>query len=1101
MAITAGSPQTATILVTDLVGSTELRVQVGEERAEVLRRLHDRLIAAEINARNGTVVKGLGDGALAMFNGAADAVAAAVAIQQSLALHNRRTREAPLAVRIGISAGDVTIEEGDCFGTPVVEASRLCAHATGGRILVAELIRLLARGRGDHEFNAIGDVELKGLPEPVAVAEVLWDAHAASIVPLPAALAVTSWYPFAGRSREVETLALRWKEAAAEGLRFVALSGEPGMGKTRMSTELARRVHGEGATVLYGRCDEELDTPYRPFVEALRHLVSHASDAVLSAHVAAVGAVLSTVVPELCRRIDCDAAGEAGDSDRTRLFQAVLDLLSRAAEEAPVLLVLDDLHWADRSSLLLLRHLIVEGGELPTLVVGTYRDTDLARTHPLAAALADLRRNPVVERVALEGLGVDDVASFLTAAAGTGEVDAPGVARLAELLFAETEGNPFFLSEVLSHLMESRAIYQENGRWVGDRALIARLGVPEGVREVLGRRLSALSDAANEALTVAAVIGQEFSVPVLAEVLGVDSDTLVERLDEAVDRRLIGEAPQSFDTFRFAHALVRQTLSEELTTSRRVRLHRKIGVALEGSGGTVEQLAHHFGEAAVMGEEDRALGYAKAAGDAAVAGFAFEQAAAWYRRALEMDEALDADLARRCELLLALGTAVNLSGEVSAARPVFVEALELAERGRLPDHAARAAIAYGGAAGVWVDSTDTTALRLIDSALAIQPDSDEATKARLLLRRSHWLMITPGAAPERKRIIGEAVALSRSSGDPTLRAEALSAMAEALRGVDAAKQLEVGDEMVALAEATASPELLAQGSLIRAAGLMRANRLDELEECVRLMSEFADSSRSKIWRWTAASIGANVAIIRGDFDRAEELIIAERGHAQPLAETALIIAWVHEILIGQKVGDTARVAAAYAEELKTPLMSKMWLDAPVALLRGDVDAAASSIYEWMERLNADAVADEFRVNLVAHLARFSLACGLTDCCERLYDEILPLAGSWLTNAPMIVADHADLLLGRLAAFLGRGDDAIRHLRAALAAFEASRAQPYLASAAAELAAVVEDREEAAVLLARADAIADELRLTPVHERVDEVAAQLTLSRPPDPVAT
>ena len=1087
MALATGNPQTATIVVTDLVGSTELRVRVGEERAELLRRLHDRLIAAEITSRNGTVVKGLGDGVLAMFAGAADAVAAAVAIQQSMVMHNRRSREAHLSVRIGISAGDVTLEDGDCFGAPVVEASRLCARADGGQVLVADLIRLLARGRGDHDFNQLGDLELKGLPDPVATAEVVWDDAVSSAIPLPAPLSVGEWYPFAGRASEVEALGLRWKEAVAEGLRVVALSGEPGMGKTRMSTELARNVHAEGAVVLYGRCDEELDTPYRPFAEALRHLVAHVPDTLLNAHVAAVGSILSGIVPELCRRVDCENAAHA-DSDRNRLFNAVLDLLERAAEDAPVLLVLDDLHWADRSSLLLLRHLVSEGGELPLLVVGTYRDTDLSRTHPLAAALADLRRNPIVERISLEGLAVDEVASFLNAAAGSGEVDVPGLSRLAEILYTETEGNPFFLSEVLSHLLESGAIYQENGRWVGNRALIAQLGVPEGVREVLGRRLSALSDVANEALTVAAVIGHEFVLPVLADVIGVEADELVERLDEAVERRLIEEAPQSFDTFRFSHALVRQTLCEELTTSRRVRLHRKVAHALEARGGTVEQLAHHFGEAAVMGEEEKALDYARAAGDEAMERIAYEQAVGWYGKALEMDESLDPDPARRCALLLCFGKARNCAGETLEARESFIEAFDLAQATGDASAAATAACEYGGESAVWIDATDTTGRRLIDGALAMQPDGAvTATRLELLAAKSHWLTLVPGSSAERQALAQEAVAISEHLENPLHRMRALTAHAETMRG-----RVGVGPSLVAIGrelieKGSHSAPAAAYGRWILAGGQVVLNDLDGFAETIEAQRQEGEKARSWQWLWGSAAMASNLAIMRGEFDRVEELIERERQLASPLGETAVVIAYVHEIQTAEQLGDYERALALYERERQMPIMASAWLDIPIALLRGETDEARELIRRSWAALEV-VLPDEFRLNAIAHHARYAVRTGMEDLYEPTYERLLPAAGTWISISPEVHAAHCDQLLGELARAMGRDEDAERHLRAAVAAMDASGARPYLADALVDLARLLGRTDEAGTLLARADAIADELSLVPVQRRIEKTAA-------------
>ena len=372
------------------------------------------------------------------------------------------------------------------------------------------------------------------------------------------------------------------------------VSGEPGIGKTRLVSELAATVHAAGGTVVYGRSEEELDVPFRPWAEALQHLVTHLPADVLAAHLDDWGTSIGRLVPSAA---DPPASGSDPDSERLRLFGAVLDLLTRAGEESAVVVVLDDLHWADASSLLLLRHVVRHHGTARLLVVGTYRDTDLSRTHPLAAALADLRREAGVERLALGGLDRDEVETFLTLAGG-GDVDADDVAVLAGMVSVETEGNPFFIGEVLAHLVESGALVQHDGRWQGDQTLIEQIGLPEGIREVVGRRLADLPDSTNELLRMAAVVGPAFDAVVLASALDQEVDTVLAGIDEAVTRRLVVESDDALDRFRFAHALVRQTLLEEVTTSRRVRSHHRVALALEARHAPMADLAHHFGEAA-----------------------------------------------------------------------------------------------------------------------------------------------------------------------------------------------------------------------------------------------------------------------------------------------------------------------------------------------------------------------------------------------------------------------------------------------------------------------------------------------------------------------
>ncbi len=254
-----GGASTATIVFTDLVGSTALRGRLGEDAVEALRRRHDALVREAVETHRGRVVKGLGDGFMAEFSGAADALAAAVAVQRVLDRNNRRSDPGSrLEVRVGLAAGDVVVEDGDCFGTPVVEAARLCAAAPGGRIYASDVVRALAGSRGGHRFTSLGDLELKGLDGPVAAVEVDWAPETDHRPPIPPGLDVAGAFTFVGRSEEREVLTRAWKEALAGHRQVLLMGGEPGVGKTRLVAEMARTVHGEGAVVLYGRCDEEL---------------------------------------------------------------------------------------------------------------------------------------------------------------------------------------------------------------------------------------------------------------------------------------------------------------------------------------------------------------------------------------------------------------------------------------------------------------------------------------------------------------------------------------------------------------------------------------------------------------------------------------------------------------------------------------------------------------------------------------------------------------------------------------------------------------------------------------------------------------------------
>ncbi|MGH9009086.1 MAG: ATP-binding protein, partial [Acidimicrobiia bacterium] len=446
---------TATVLFTDLVGSTELRGRLGEEAAEDLRRKHDELLARAVEGHGGRVVKGLGDGIMAAFSGAADAVAAAVAIQQAVDRFNRSGKApVPLAVRVGLSAGDVTFEDDDVHGTPVVEASRLCGAAVGGEILASEIVRWLGGAQGAPSFIPVGSLELKGLATPVPTVRVEWEPVRASTIPMPALLTDVGRI-FVGRDAELERLQQLWKEATAGERRVALLAGEPGVGKTRLAAEVAIRVNDRGGAVLAGRCDEDLGVPYQPFVEALRHFVDHTPSQALEERLGRYGGELARLVPELSERVADLPAPLRSDpeTERYRLFDAVAAWLTAAAAEEPLVLVLDDLQWAAKPTLLLLRHIVRTSDVGRLLILGTYRDTELTHDHPLVELLADLRRDGTIERLPLSGLDDAGVAAFVEQAAGQA-LDEDGLA-LARAIYQETEGNPFFVREVLRHLAET----------------------------------------------------------------------------------------------------------------------------------------------------------------------------------------------------------------------------------------------------------------------------------------------------------------------------------------------------------------------------------------------------------------------------------------------------------------------------------------------------------------------------------------------------------------------------------------------------------------------------------------------------------------------
>ena len=783
-----------TILFTDLVGSTELASDLGDVAADDLRRQHFADLREAIAATGGTEVKTIGDAVMVSYKGAADALAGGVAMQRAVERRNRGLEERRLEMRVGVSAGDATFEDGDWFGTPVVEASRLCGAAAGGQILVSDLVRVLAGSRCEFTVDPLGTRELKGLPEPIAVCDVDWRVpRDATLVPLPTFVDTAPGFPFAGRSDAFETLLLAWKETLEGARRAVLVSGEPGIGKTRLVTELVRHAHDEGTTILWGRCDEELGAPFEPFAEALRHYAACVPAERLRAELGPLGGELTRMLPDLAARVPGLAEPVSGDpeTERHRLFEAVSDFLAEMSQTDPVILVLDDVHWADKPSLLLLRHLLRSGSPMRLLVLATYRDTDLDRTHPLAEVLADLRREPGVARLDLAGLDASEVTALMEATAGH-DLGEPGVG-LAQAVQQETQGNPFFVGEVLRHLAESGAIVQRDGRWTSDRTL-EDVGIPEGIREVVGRRLSRLSDAANRALAVAAVIGAQFDLGTIEAAGGPAGEELFDALDQAVQHAIVREVPGAVGRYTFAHALVRSALYEELTTNRRVRMHWQVGLALEAryaqrDDAHLDELAYHFAEGALAGDPLKAVDYGRRAGERAEAELAFESAAQHYERALGSFELVDApDAGARCDLQIVLATALYDAGDGNYREAVFSAAASARATGTASGWLGRRSCSHPAAARATPRSTPSwSSSSRRRSAWATMPRASGPAFLSGLAAELQW-----GRAGERRmRLAREALALARATGDPEVLSLVLTRSWAAHRRI-AAVQRRVG---------------------------------------------------------------------------------------------------------------------------------------------------------------------------------------------------------------------------------------------------------------------------------------------------------------------
>jgi predicted ATPase/class 3 adenylate cyclase len=872
--ITATRSATAIVLFTDVVGSTELRSRLGDDAADEVRRVHDQLLREAVSARGGVVVKGTGDGLMAVFDAATEAVAAGVAMQQATRRYAMQ-RGLDVEIRIGISAGDVSWEGNDCFGTPVVEAARLCDAAGSSTVLISEIVRLLAGSRGRHTYQSPRSLQLKGLADTVTAHEVAWQALSRPDLELPRALqAPAESVPFVGREHAHDALVAAWKEASSDRRRAVLVSGEPGIGKTRLVSELARRVHGDGATVLVGRCDEELGVPYQPFAEALAESVQAWPADQVRDHLGAHAADLVRLVPDLADLLPGLGEPLRGEpeTERYRLFEAFDLFLATTSGIAPVVLVLDDLHWAEQPTLLLLRHLARSTRAARVLIVGTYRDTDLGRSHPLAEMLADLRREPSVERLDLGGLDADEVAAFMRAAAGH-DLDEVGD-ELARRLHAETDGNPFFVGQVLRNLAESGALVQEGGRWVPADA-VTRL--PEGVREVIGRRLSRLPDATTDVLELAAVVGREFDDRVLIDAAEMDGDAVFDALERAEAAHLIEPVRGARARHAFVHALVRSTLNEELPTTRRLRLHRRVGEALEPRAhddSVLPDLARHFAEAAALGDEAKAARYGMLAARDAVRRLAYEEAARLCELAIGAlepgDRASDDVLA---DLLLELQQATAAAGHMDRTFAITERVVEVARRTGRPEVLAQAALSRNGWRRFWADAgvVDEELVVLLEEALTSLPADAHALRARCQARLAAELYFDVARSAEREQLITDAEALARSLGDRDVIIDVLTAAQWVRWRPGMAKErLAEALELEAIAEA-GSKELRAANMGWRLGIYLETFNREKFDATVAMYVAAAEELGQRMHQWWSHLGRGTQALLAGRFADAETI--------------------------------------------------------------------------------------------------------------------------------------------------------------------------------------------------------------------------------------
>ena len=878
---------------------------------------------------------------------------------------------------------------------------------------------------------------------------------------------------------------------------MVLLSGEPGIGKTRLAEEVAMRAAAAGADVLWGRCDETEGAPaFWPWIQVVRLLTARGDPAAVAAALGAGAGDVAQIVPEVKEVVPGLEPPAALDPDaaRFRLYDSVSRFLSRLARGRPVVLLLDDLHWADVPSLQLLCFLTRQLDDAPLLALATYRDADVGPGHPLRAVLAQLVREPRVRRIGLAGLCEQDVARFLADATG----DSPPDDVVAEL-HARTEGNPFFLGELVRLLESERDLRPA----AGAAAPAVLREVPAGIRDVILRRVAHLPPAATRLLTVAAVIGREFDLDVLAKVGETAEDEALDVVEAALATRIVVESADSVGRYRFSHALVRETLYGELSAIRRARLHGRVGLALEELGGVrraqLAELAHHFFVASSAGSHAaKAAEYAQRAAEAATAQLAYEEAVCQCQRAVEAHDAVPADDGRRhCELLLALGDARWRAGEVARARETFLEAAEQAGSFGNAELLARAVLGFGG--GLFRDWHATRGgaykgrlLSLLERALDGVGDGDSPLRVRLLGHLAEELLWT-GQDERRARLSREAVEMARRLGNPEALAAALCSRCLTVWSPDHLdERLAVCAEIVELAEAMGSRELALFGHHYLFVAQLETGDTDAAGATLDRFELLAEELRQPLYLWEARWLRALQALMHGRFADAERLAFEALDIGQRAQDPdALAVFGVQVGCVRLEQGRAAEmepsIRAFVAQYPETPT----WRAALCLLLaeRGDAPAALAEL--------DDLAVDDFAAfprnfAWLSALAMLSDACALLGDRARaavLHDQLLPFADRVILTSDRNCWGSTSHWLGVLETTMGRFDEATERLATAKARHERMGARPWVAHSAAEQARALlarraaGDAERAERLLDEAGTLAAELGMERLAARV------------------
>jgi DNA-binding SARP family transcriptional activator len=882
---------------------------------------------------------------------------------------------------------------------------------------------------------------------------------------------------FVGRRTELDVARAARRRAVAGGHLLLLVTGEPGIGKTRLTAEITRECDAAGDLVLHGRWDEEPLCPFQAFREALGRYALRAPGDVVRGDVGALAPVLARIVPEI---LESGAGPQPPrievEGDRYQVFDAVNRWVHAIAGRRRLVLVLDDMHWADRPSLLLLEYILRSSTQAPVLIVATYRQTDANVSGWFSESLAGIRRTTPVETIALSGLSPAETKELLEDAIGRALSDheAAGAANLQR----HTGGNPFFLQEVVRDLREAGGSLEA---WSAANA--EELLLPDRMRDVVRWRLRQVTATCMRVLSAASALGDEFDIATVGKAIDCDEETLLSALDEARLAGVVTESSRQFDTHCFTHAVVRQALYDDLGLSRRTRLHRQLGIALEMRYGAdtrrhASALAHHFYLGASAGSVNDALHYLRLAADDELQQVAYEAAADHLGRALELVADYKAtDELERCHLLLATGNACVKAGHASEANTRFLDAFGVADRCGRPDLLAEAALGFGGVIPAGSEP-NAKARSLLESALAQLPARDGSARALVLGRLAQWGHFDRPRA-QRQQLTDEAVEMARRLGDPETLGAVLRYRYWALDGPDEIdRQIAVAMEIRDLGEKLGDNEILLHGLKCELHARFELGDYGASRRVADDLGTLAHQIQQPEYlrlgfMWDSLVAGTEGRYDDAEHNAAEAAAILERTeHPQLYAlYVGLSLPWrwlqgrMEDLRPLLELGQTGRASLG-----ETALVA--WVASEI----GERAQAEALLANLVPRDVADSERNFHWWFLMVGLTQTALNLGDGPWAATLYDLIEPYADHNCRAGQATFLGSATLQLGSLALLLGRNDVAIRHLEAALTRHESMGARP-LAAMTQHLLATALRGPGALGDHARADALDNEATAT------------------------